>query len=190
LPLLAVRLFCISLKTTKNNKVMKNLLSLLPLLLIPCLAYGQAEEQTAEQITKNRPQQAVYAELGGRGFIYSLNYDRRLLSVDGLGVSAGICVFPAMDIESSFSLPLSLYYLIGKNNNYLELGAGTTFLLLYNGLSFKVDNVDLLLNLTAGYRYQQKKGFMFRAGLTPLLSMRRGGFHLPLWMGASFGYAF
>jgi hypothetical protein len=176
---------------TKFYLTMKNVLFFLSFILIPFLAHGQESSvRDAEERQPDRPQQAVYAELGGRGVVYSLNYDRRFRSVDGLGASAGICVFHVIDISSVFSLPTSVYYLIGKNNNYLELGAGTTFLVKYSGVSMEIHNIDLVLNFTAGYRYQKKRGFIFRAGLTPLISVKNGLSGLPFWLGVSFGHAF
>ena len=89
------------------------------LILVPLLSPGQ------------RPVKSVYGELGGPGIFLSANYDTRLANSNkGLGVRAGVgTIFDQYSL--SFTLPVGLNYLLGKEKNFLELGlAPLIFILL------------------------------------------------------------
>jgi hypothetical protein len=125
---------------------------------------------------KKRPRQAVYFEAGGRGLIYSANYDRRFSTGNGgFGASIGACAVPMFLGASYIALPVSVYYLAGVEDKHLELGVGITGPFYAFGTA------------TIGYRYQPAKGMLFRIGFTPMLY--RTGYFQP-WGGVSFGYAF
>jgi hypothetical protein len=119
--------------------------------------------------------------LGGRGLIYSFNYDRRFFADNGgFGASVGVGGLSGLGASVIF-LPVYVYYLAGSGDNYLELGAGITgapipFLLLSFGTA------------TIGYRYQPTKGVLFRIGFTPMYSVYSHYFQP--WGGISLGCAF
>lgn len=138
----------------------------------------------------DRAPQAVYAELWGKGLLFTANYDRRFSKrVDGLGFSVGAGYIKIDDV-SLFSLPIGLNYLLGKNGKYFEVGAGATY------FSATIDDIGdasdhgstVMGTMTLGYRSQPiKGGFMFRAGINPIIF--RDNF-IPYYPYVSFGYSF
>ena len=146
----------------------------------------------SQQSAKN-----VFVELGGPGFI-SANYDVRLSKInDGFGVRVGVGIISDLQ-ASGITLPVGLNYLIGKRNNFIEIGAGASYVRLPNV------NQDQPFNFPAesmvvgygwlGYKYQATdNGFTFRAGLCQYLRK----LNLPVILGVtslypslSFGYSF
>ncbi|MDR3366871.1 MAG: hypothetical protein LBO71_07895 [Prevotellaceae bacterium] len=128
---------------------------------------------------RKRPQQAIYAEIGGRGMLFSVSYDRRLFVGDGrFGASIGVGGI-AMFGAAAIFLPAYAYYLVGSGSSYLEVGAGITGAPLpFSSASFGT--------ATIGYRYQPAKGLLFRIGLTPMYSAN----YFQPWWGISVGTAF
>ena len=138
----------------------------------------------------DRAPQAVYAELWGKGLIFSVNYDRRFSKrLDGLGFSVG-AGYLKVDGVGLFSLPVGLNYLLGKNGKYLELGAGASY---FSATISDIDNASdhgstVIGTMTIGYRSQPVNGgFMFRAGLNPIIFKNN---FIPYWPYISFGYNF
>jgi hypothetical protein len=147
--------------------------------------------------TAQVPAKNVYAELSGPGGFLSFNYDTRLTkSSNGLGVRAGVG-FLFDFYNAGYTVPAGLNYLVGKENNFLELGAGISF------FHFKEKNQDSWFNfdkenfltqfISVGYRYQPlHKNFTFRAGLCQFFNDH----NLPTILGLpalypslSFGYS-
>ncbi|MCX6320416.1 MAG: hypothetical protein NTX93_01220 [Bacteroidia bacterium] len=132
------------------------------------------------------PSTSLYIELGGK-FIPSLNIDFR--KRENFAVSIGISYwFDSEGNEQSLFLPsVMCYYLKGKRHR-LELGGGLgPFIGTYSGLS------SIMLFGNVGYRYQKKKGLIFRIGFTPCLSIpiaKDARFMAFPWAGISFGYSF
>ncbi|MBS1564949.1 MAG: hypothetical protein JST39_11210 [Bacteroidetes bacterium] len=141
-------------------------------------------------IVTDRAPQAVYGELWGKGVFFSGNYDRRFSKrLDGLGFSAGIGYMKIDDV-SLVSIPVGINYLAGRNGKYFEVGAGATYL---SADVLDIDNVNahgstVMGTMTIGYRSQPVNGgFMFRAGLNPILLKDN---FIPYWPYVSFGYCF
>jgi hypothetical protein len=144
------------------------------------LAIPQANSQNARN--------SIYAEFGGNGAFYSLNYEMRFNNQnDGLGGRAGFGFLPT-GTGSILSMPLMVNYLKGKNSNYLELGLGVTYLSVDDLLGFLETDVSTWLSTaTIGYRRQALDGgFLFKVGVTPFYN--EGGVHF--WSGLGVGYAF
>jgi len=78
------------------------------------------------------------------------------------------------------------YYLKGKKNSRLEIGGGFSVRPVWH----KDVNGDfpIAFHGVIGYRYQKKKGFLFRAGLTPSYWPDAGFSPWP-WIGISFGFS-
>lgn len=122
-----------------------------------------------------RSMQAIYAEVGGPGLAISLNYDARF-SGDrkGLGYRVGAGYFSDTYGNTVFSVPLQVNYLLTKDeNNFIELGAGTTFLNTTGnnkGKTFIFDKVTGFAGTaTIGYRYQPADHKLnFRIGFVPI----------------------
>jgi hypothetical protein len=132
------------------------------------------------------PTTSLYMELGGK-FPPSLNVDFR--KRENFAISIGISYWMAVEEhKQSLFLPSVMgYYLSGKRHRF-ELGGGLgPFIGTYTGLAsmFFFGNV--------GYRYQKKKGLIFRTGFTPWMSIPIAEdvrFMVRPWAGISFGYSF
>lgn len=163
---------------------MKQLLTAL-LVIISILAIGQPTEKNFD------------LELGGPGLGISAIYDTRLTkSNKGFGFRGGIgAIFDQRTI--GFALPFNMNYLLGKRKNFLELGAGMSF------LHVELNNQDSWFNFEKensltpygwiGYRYKPiEKGFTFRAGLCLLSGSYTHGIvgASSLYPGLSLGYSF
>jgi hypothetical protein len=124
----------------------------------------------------------IYAELGGNGGGISGNIEYSLIFKKILGIylrggMGNTIVFGEgkILIESGF--------LIGKGNNYFDVGLGYTF-------DSTGPNKYYFNTLRLGYRYQGKKGFIFR--LAPLLLWTDESYddNYGFWFGISLGYSF
>ena len=131
---------------------------------------GTESFQDYTRRSAGRPPQAVYFQGGGAGFFLSAIYDRRFgKRPNGPGLGLGIGYFSGGG-ASATTFPLSINYLIGKRNHFLELGGGATF------TTGRIDFADIdvsgdffFYHLNAGYRYQPSAGgFFLRAGISPL----------------------
>ena len=148
---------------------------------------GQANAQVS---LKN----AVFAELGGNGYYYSVNYERSfpkgILARVGIGGAA-----------KNLFIPLLAGKCFGKGNNQIELTAGAVC--IFGSISSQDNSQDALdprsqIFATAfiGYRFQKPGGkFQFRAGYTPFYKIHDSyaefNNHLFYqWGGLSFGYRF
>lgn len=143
------------------------------------VSYGQ---DTTALSSPPRPAhtQTVFVELVGSGLFYSVNYDTRLTKrPDGLGIRAGLGTNFSHD-PFFLTLPVGLNYLLGKNGNYLEMGAALTYLNVrdtngfayfgYGDKSFNKDQTSLLFEtVNVGYRRQPLRGGPdLRIGLSPI----------------------
>ena len=120
-------------------------------------------------IVTDRAPQAVYFQIGGSAPLFSINYDRRFgKRVNGAGFAAGLGYYGESGI-SILSFPVSLNYLIGKSNSFIEVAAGVTFVSTKETF-FVNDNESLFFyHFNAGYRYQPTRGgFFFRGGISPI----------------------
>jgi hypothetical protein len=143
-------------------------------------------------IVTDRPPQAVYFQLGGSGPIISANYDRRFFNkVNGLGFAAGIGYWSESNFganTSIFSVPLSINYLFGRRNDFLELAAGATYISASADLFDSNDSESgFFYHVNMGYRHQPATGgFFFRGGYSPLFY--KGEYQTSFYLG--FGYNF
>lgn len=154
---------------------------------LPVLSGAQGVEREGKT-TANASQ--VYLEVGGAGIIYSVNYDGRFSKYEnGLGMRVGIGG-ASVDGDGYFAVPVQVNYLAGAKGQYLEVGAGFT----YVSASFTdfFDNTTssgstVAGNLALGFRKTPfgKKGITWRVAFTPFI---KNGF-IPSG-GASIGYRF
>ena len=128
----------------------------------------------------------------------SANYDRRLTNSNGgLGIRVGLGSSIG-DGPSAVTVPLGLNYLVGGHKgNFIELGAGTTFLNIdhvdaahtwtLGHTHFATDTHTVMGNLVLGYRRQPKHGGLsVRAGFAPFIGAGTSGM-IPYF---SLGYCF
>jgi hypothetical protein len=132
---------------------------------------------------------AVYVELLGNAFSYSVNYDRRLQATgEGLGARVG-ANFLGDSGDASTNFVGQLNYVFGQKHAF-ELGAGVTYFMELNG-----GNSQVMPNLALQYRYQAPGGFLFRAGWSPFFPKKEADSIISekvfwAWPGLSLGYAF
>ena len=144
-------------------------------------------------VSAQGPAKAVYFELGGPG-LASFNYDMRFLNGEkGFGARVGVGGFTLGDVESratAIFVPVVINYIASKDEkNYLEIGAGTTGVILEASDSRKGNRFRGNFNhVDIAYRLQPKNGgFFFRVAFTPIFNKH---FFWPYYGGVSLGYKF
>lgn len=152
-----------------------------------------APSTTHAQAARN----AAYVELGGNGFLYTLNYER--FFTPKLSARGGLMTFSVSDTDQGTDVsatinvvPLTATYFLGTTHR-LEVGAGPMLFRLTGEAdppgvaSVSAGGVTLGATSTLGYRYQSPTGgILFRLGITPFML----GGDLSVWGGLSLGYAF
>jgi len=172
-----------------SRKIMKLSVGLAFAVLLLFLSVNvQAQENSRER------GRGVFVEILGNGLIGSINYDQRFEKrFDGLGFKGGISYF-AFNGSSVAAFPFGLYYLLGKDGKYFEVGLGGTYLRFADrSNTFSVGDErtfgsGIAGNMVFGYRREPVDGgFLFRASMTPIFG---SGTFLPFYFGISLGYAF
>ena len=169
---------------------MKTIIPFIALYFIICLQLP-AQDDAAIGATNDQVGFTLFGELGGKGF-FSINAGFRLNDHHRISVGLTALDYDTQNESSNDELDthtwpspgVMYYYLHGSGKSRFELGAGIStspFL----GEDYKPDDSPLSLHAVIGYRYQKKKGLLFRAGLTPFYRPRV--WFLPL-IGVSFGY--
>jgi hypothetical protein len=118
------------------------------------------------------PKNSLYLELLGSGGIYSVNYERQVLS--NFYGRAGMAVFKEFEFISDSkntitSFPVMIGYLSGKGKSHFEISGGLLF-----GNKQDSGTKHKILDLIGfiGYRYRKPEGaLVFRAGITPFYSL-------------------
>jgi hypothetical protein len=159
----------------------------LALAIFLCSCFCNAESQ-GSRMARN----SVFFELFGNGGLYSLNYERAMAS--SLYTRIGFATWNIESLErietKMTTVPLLITHITGKKNSHLEFGGGFLF-----GSQNKNNMTNPVFDLTGflGYRYQRAgKGFIFRTGATPFISLSSADYpdRLMLSLGLSFGYHF
>lgn len=136
------------------------------------------------------PTTSLYIELGGKVF-YSLNVDFR--KKENFALSVGASYFKedggdSTEQAQSMIFPnVMAYYLTGKRHR-LELGGG-----LCPGFGSSEGLAAIAVYGNVGYRYQKKKGLIFRIGFTPFIGIpvsKDDSFVVMPWAAISLGYSF
>ncbi len=121
----------------------------------------------------------IYPELGGNGTLFSGNLEYTFLFKNrtrGVYIRGG----KGAQLLGGSTTLIESGFLIGKGNKYFDVGLGYTRI-----DSNQPEYEKYLSTLRLGYRYQGKKGFLFR--LAPLIA--RGDEYF-FWFGISLGYSF
>lgn len=138
---------------------------------------------------------ALSLELGGRGFLYSLNFDRVLN--DNLAVGLGIGNVTAAGSnavsQSSLVIPVyfSFYLMPDASSIYLTAGADlVTSASAWAGLTSSPGGLNfssspIIGNFGIGYEYRSDAGYLVRVTGYGIY-----GSSLIPWGGISFGYSF
>ena len=143
-----------------------------------------------------RPPEAIYFLLGGNGPVYSINYDRRFKRrTNGLGASVGLGLTQsggdslgtvAIPQRTVFSVPLSINYLIGNHNDFLEFAGGVTFITAPVDI-FEIhtgNKPNVIFHASFGIRHQPLLGGLFyRLGVCPTYSSLESGINYYFGLG-------
>lgn len=152
--------------------------------------YYVEEEVVSENssVATQRPN-AVYAELLGRGALYSIGYDRSLS--ENWAVGGGFSYFGATSGGVSFSafiLPFygNYYFSPGPHRGFISAGVDVVVVSSSINNWGGISATGALGTLGGGYEYRGEGGFLFRAA--PYVFLGQGG--VRLWGGLSFGGTF
>jgi hypothetical protein len=136
---------------------------------------------------------SIYAEVGGAGGLWSLNYDRLLGEHVAVRIGFSYVYLSTLSVGSHLvSFPLVVSGLVGAPEHKFEFGIGATpyyASAAISGSTYKVYGTGFSVfgSGVLGYRYQpEDDGVMFRIGFTPLFSDKA---FLP-WPGLSLGGTF
>lgn len=132
----------------------------------------------------------LYLEAGGNGMFASVNYERQLTKLPGLGVRLGVGFYT----EDAFylTIPVGINYLFRLKNDesFIDAGIGISFA-QFNGKLF-VDSKNLsgehFINFipSIGYRKHTANDVMWRISLTPTINK----YTFVPWLGLSIGKRF
>ena len=157
------------------------------------------ETPSKQDVVYKEPGIAFFGELIGKPFP-SINIDFRINKSSRFSLGIVLyTLFSHNEPDSLFSgwsesedvgenMPnIMYYYFVGKRNSRLEIGGGFSVRPVWD----KDINGDfpLAFHGVIGYRYQKKKGFLFRAGYAPSY-WPDAGFSPRSSTGISFGYSF
>jgi len=148
------------------------------------LDYATSSYEKDSLHSKHEHRLGIYPELAGNGMLFSGNLEYTFLFKDrtrGVYIRGGK---GGHDLQGSTTL-IESGFLIGKGNKYFDVGFGYTRF-DYNSYEYEVYAYALRL----GYRYQGKKGFLFR--LAPLITRKfePDGDEYYFWFGIGLGYSF
>lgn len=123
------------------------------------------------------PTTAVFFEVLGKSW-GSLNIDfrKRINHAWGIGINIAGAVWPSV-----------MYYSFGGKKFNIEIGGGASVMIDSRGYD------GMALHGSFGYRYQKKKGVLFRACFAPFYGISLGENNentLIPWFGLSLGYSF
>ncbi len=132
----------------------------------------------------------IYLEAGGNGLFGSVNYERQLTKVPGLGARIGIGFYS----ENSFylTIPVGINYLFRLRNpkSFIDAGLGVTWTQIDGKLfgDSKNSNGEHFVSFipSIGYRRHTSKDLMWRINVTPVANK----YGLVPWLGASIGKRF
>jgi len=135
----------------------------------------------------------IFLELGGQGGFTSLNYERQFKNqLSGFGIRTGIgatvfdfepnkstsnatagCTICGVKIEAprvSLTLPIAILYQYHlKNNNYVEIGVGTTSQFMKNPI--------LVHHAALGFKrfFGREKSWVWKINFTPIIGVTGEG---------------
>ncbi|QHT69276.1 hypothetical protein GXP67_22875 [Rhodocytophaga rosea] len=144
---------------------MKNFLALVCIIFLSGTS-GICADSTATAFRKN----IIFLEAGGKGPVYSLNYERIFRQGKKLSYSyrLGFSI-----LREDFSVPVAFTAFTSPGSHHLELSLGLTPEVHKYRTFLSGDNLsDKYLYITPGigYRYQKREGrLMVSAGVSPLI---------------------
>lgn len=178
-----------SLEKLKNNSVIKKIFLISFLILLNHILFSQNPKDSLNPKTNNFKKNAVFGEIGGQGGVGSINYERAIIKKKNFSLNGSIGISYLHEFIFPTRLSVSFYC--------FEIGVGT-FSILYNfkGPFYTYSYFMYYFNQPfIGFRYQNKKKFLYRVTFTPMLYAKvedEDSFHphFSPWFGFSFGYCF
>ena len=157
---------------------MKRITIIILLTLLASPIFGQDSLESSSAIRSN----VFFAEAGGSGLLFSMNYERLLNNKFGVRVGIGSAEIFGLTI------PTILNYYIGQEKK-LELGLGLIYTDYFTDDGGKyISNGKFLITGTIGHKFQsEKSGIVFRFSFTPIYNPFKGKV-LPFG-GISIGYS-
>ncbi len=172
---------------------MKKLSTLIFIVIFSLISFSINAQNLQEPVKRN----TVFVELAGNsGSIYSINYDRILVSKEKWKIAGrvGGSYLNSFDKfkKLEISMPLEISILRGKGPHYLEFGMGATpKIFKYEMPGWRVNEIETIRNISVlllpriGYRYQQLNGGQFfKIGFTPFYGIH----HLKTSEGSNYKY--
>jgi hypothetical protein len=150
-------------------------------------------EREWQPVSIERPN-ALSLEAAGRGFLYSLNYDRSIGTFASIGAGFGYLDFSAIDVSTSvLFVPLYANLYLFENQHRPFVTAGMTFIRISGSVGGTILEDKFEASATAavpmaglGYEFRSGAGFLFRLSpyvmITPLAVIP--------WAGMSLGATF
>jgi hypothetical protein len=135
---------------------------------------------------------AIYGEVGGSGFLLSVNYERKLVEQEKLSLNARVGIGSAIFVSAIPTGGLNMC--LGSKSSKLEIGFNAIRTYAFD-LFLAGNSTFVLANPIIGYRYANDQGFLFRFTVTPFFELIDpddwidDGFAFP-WAGVSMGYCF
>jgi hypothetical protein len=141
------------------------------LCVIFIFSFASVFSQTLHDTIKKNSLNEVFIEAGGNAFYVSFNYERIFFNkgMHQLGARIG---------ASPNGMPVLIDYFLGRNHNYLEIGAGTL-------ITEKLKGTMRLM-----YRYKFTKGYYASIGFTPMIFRLQPHFNYEPWAAIDIGYRF
>jgi hypothetical protein len=118
---------------------------------------------TVEVKSQSQYKNGVFIELGGNGYLYSINYERQLPRkfIARGGISYAL---------KSFVIPITIEQTYGQKNHHLNVGVGPIFSNYYQtNNDVPTRRNALAITYILGYRYQKPdKKFFLKVSFTPI----------------------
>ena len=162
----------------KGTIMKKCFLCVLVNMLVLSLVLGQEQPKDNQFSFKNIQRNSVFIEIFGLGGMASVNYERCVPAGNktgfGFRIGAGAATTLTTMVETNF--------LYGKNKRFFETGIGFAN-------AFVEDETEQWITVKLGYRYQAKKGFLFKVAPMYVYTFEDLDFD-GFWLGAALGYSF
>lgn len=132
-------------------------------------------------------QQGIYVEAFGASTSVGVHYDSRFSTQTKWGGRIGMAYANSSSIDffdfgpektTGWSIPIAVNYLLGGRKHNLELGVGFSYGIYHcmtyiDGKHIKSTRYGTFGFVDIGYRYQEVRGLMFRAGINPGMAIGR-----------------
>lgn len=146
--------------------------------------YSQTDSTNPREIDSKKNHQSdttlilkkntVFAEIGGNGILYSINFDRLFNVSNKFKISSRIGIhytntFP-LQYYRTFCIPIEIsgLYPIYRNKHFIEFGSGLSYLNSYDRTTSHTEDI-IVIALRLGYRFQKPEGGLFvKIGFVPI----------------------